>query len=118
MSDVPAKTGNRFVKGQSGNPRGRPKGSKNKTTLLREAMQTKADRMLSKEVPEVLKVVLQAAKKGDMSAAKMILDRAVPVKKADDGNDKTGNGGVTITIKNLTGPGSSETVIDGEVIED
>jgi len=28
----------RFVKGQSGNPRGRPPGSKNFTTLLREAL--------------------------------------------------------------------------------
>jgi hypothetical protein len=81
-------------------------------------MQQKVDRQLSRDVPEVLKVVVQAAKKGDMSAAKMILDRAVPVQKASDGADSGGTGGVTITIKNLTGPGSSETVIDGEVIED
>ncbi len=109
----------KFQKGKSGNPRGRPPGSKNKTTLLREAMQNKADRLLSKEVPNVLRVVVDAAKKGDMSAAKMILDRAVPVRKASDDDGGKGSGGVTITIKNLTAPdGNSETVIDGEVVED
>lgn len=102
--DVATRKGTQFQKGQSGNPRGRPKGSKNKSTLLREAMQTKADRMLSKEVPKVLAVVIAAAKSGDMSAAKMILDRAVPVKKADDGDGDSGKQLVQITIQNLTSP--------------
>ena len=107
-----------FKKGMSGNPKGRPKGSKNKSTILREAMENKTDRMLSREVPKVLKVVIDAAIAGDMSAAKMILDRAVPVIKAGDGNDSAIAGGINITIKNLTADhGKVETVVEGEVID-
>ena len=108
-----------FKKGKSGNPMGRPKGSKNKSTILRESMLNKTDRMLSKEVPAVLAVVLAAAKGGDMSAAKMILDRAVPVKKAGADDDMIPQGGITISISNLTAPGvvSEATVIEGEVLD-
>ena len=104
-----------FQKGMSGNPKGRPKGSKNKSTILREAMLTKTDRMLSREVPRVLQVVIQAALAGDMAASKMILDRAVPVRKAGDGGELTPVTGINITISNLTAPGT-ETVIEGEVV--
>lgn len=105
-----------FKKGVSGNPRGRPKGSKNKSTILREAMLEKTDRMLSKEVPAVLHVVLNAAKGGDMAAAKMILDRAVPVKKAGADDDALPQGGIHISISNLTAPEHNveATVIEGE----
>lgn len=118
--DVTPRKSTQFQKGQSGNPRGRPKGSKNKSTLLREAMQQKADRMLSREVPEVLKTVIRAAKQGDMSAAKMILDRAVPVKKADDGNDDAGKQLVQITIQNLTSPHDEKPgiTINGETLNE
>ena len=115
MSSKPVAT--KFQKGMSGNPKGRPKGSKNKSTILREAMETKTDRMLSREVPKVLKVVIAAAIKGDMSAAKMILDRAVPVIKAGDGGDGLPVGGIHVSITNLTAPGAkTETVIEGEVV--
>ena len=105
-----------FQKGKSGNPLGRPKGSKNKSTILREAMLTKTDRMLSREVPKVLDVVIKAAVAGDMAAAKMILDRAVPVRKAGDGAESAPLTGINITIKNLTA-GNHETVIEGEVLD-
>jgi len=107
-----------FAKGKSGNPLGRPKGSKNKSTLLREAMQQKADRLLSRKVPKVLEVVIAAAIAGDMSAAKMILDRAVPVKRADDGTADEGKAIVQITIQNLTAPEQPTGVtINGETTE-
>lgn len=108
-------TTTKFQKGKSGNPMGRPKGSKNKSTILREAMESKTDRMLSKEVPKVLRVVIEAALKGDMSAAKMILDRAVPVKKAGGEGDMIPTGGIHVSITNLTAPGT-EVVVEGEVI--
>jgi len=120
--EITKRKGTQFQKGKSGNPLGRPKGSKNKTTLLREAMQEKADRQLSRNVPKVLEVVIKAALAGDMSAAKMILDRAVPVKKADDGDGDTGKQLVNITITNLTSPYGSDAppgvTINGEAIHE
>jgi hypothetical protein len=114
---VPNQITTQFKKGLSGNPGGRPKGSKNKSTILREAMESKTDRMLSREVPKVLKVVIAAAIDGDMTAAKMILDRAVPVIKAGDGVDPGLQGGINITITNLTADSTkTETVIEGEVV--
>lgn len=106
----------RFPAGVSGNPGGRPKGSKNKSTLLREAMEQKVDCKLSREIPQVLDVVIRAAKSGDMSAAKMLLDRAVPVQKATDGADKGPTSGITIRIENLTAPQRDEKVIEGTTV--
>lgn len=70
----------RFRKGQSGNPRGRAKGTRNlKTDLLEEL----AERILVKEGGEALKISKQRAMvkslaaqalKGDMRAATLVLN--------------------------------------------
>lgn len=115
MSQNLTKTTGKFIKGQSGNPGGRPKGAKNKTTLLREAMQDKTDRMLSRAAGDVLQVVIRAAKKGDMAAAKMLLDRIIPVQKASDGTGSQPVKGITIEIRNLTAA-PTEKVIEGTAV--
>jgi hypothetical protein len=63
-----------FKPGQSGNPRGRPKGARNKLTIL-------AEKLLADEAEEVARSVLDAAKGGDMTAARLVLERIVPVRK-------------------------------------
>lgn len=99
---------------------GRQKGSKNKATILREAMQTKVSKRLSKKTPKVLEVVLNAALDGDLAAAKMILDRTVPIRKAQD-EDRAQQPTVSVTIKNLTRSNAHELSVkpvEGEVIRD
>lgn len=59
-----------FKPGFSGNPAGRPRGSKNSSTRLREK--------LSRELPSILKRLTAQALDGDVAAAKLILDRALP----------------------------------------
>ena len=81
--------------------KGRRKGSKNKATILRETMTNKTNITLSKKTPKVLKVVLEAAIKGDLQAAKMILDRTIPIRKATEGDEEKNNV-VQVVINNLT----------------
>lgn len=60
-----------WKKGQSGNPRGRPKGSRNKATLLAIAA-------MEGELTDVVKVVINAAKGGDIAAARLVVDKLIP----------------------------------------
>jgi hypothetical protein len=55
--------------GQSGNPKGRPKG----TGFAGQAREALAGRL-----PEILEAVVNAALNGDMQAARIILERTVP----------------------------------------
>ena len=68
------KQGNRFSKGSSGNPNGRPKGARNKSAIL-------AQLFLERDLEEICNRVVEDAKAGNMQAAKMILDRILPPKK-------------------------------------
>ena len=60
-----------WKKGQSGNPRGRPKGSRNKATLLAIAA-------MEGELSDVVRVVIDAAKSGDLGAARLVVDKLIP----------------------------------------
>jgi hypothetical protein len=64
-----------FTKGASGNPAGRPKGIKDKRHRFNEAIESM--------IPEVLESVFQKAVAGDMTAAKMLLDRSLPTKRPE-----------------------------------
>lgn len=74
----PAKTGEkqdtRFKPGKSGNPKGRPLGSRNEATLTLE-------KVLVDDCGDVVRKVIAKAKEGDMTAARLVLERAVPVRK-------------------------------------
>lgn len=65
-----AKSG-KFAKGQSGNPSGRPKGSRNKTTLAVEAL-------LDGEAAKLTKKAIERALAGDVTAMRLCLDRISP----------------------------------------
>ena len=103
-------------------PPGRPKGAKNKTTLFKEAMQEGFENLLEREGKAVFMAVVDKAKDGDMSAAKMILDRVVPVTKAVDVNAGVqGKQGITINIEKLVadvGQMDGELIEDGEIVDD
>jgi hypothetical protein len=58
------------VQGQSGNPAGRPAGSRNRATLL-------AEQLLDGEAAAVTKKVLEMALSGDVVAVRLCLDRII-----------------------------------------
>lgn len=66
--------GHRFKKGESGNPAGRPKGSKNRATLLALAA-------MEGELEHIVRAIIDAAKAGDMAAARLIVDKLIPQAK-------------------------------------
>ena len=65
----------RFQKGRSGNPAGKPKGARHKTTIL-------AERLMHDDAEKIVNAVIAAACNGDMTAAKIILDRIAPVRRS------------------------------------
>jgi Family of unknown function (DUF5681) len=64
----------KFRKGQSGNPKGKTKGTKNKTTLIAEAL-------LKDEVENICRCLIQEALTGNIQAIKMVLDRVFPFRR-------------------------------------
>lgn len=66
--------GKPFDKGQSGNPNGRPKGSRNATTIALEAL-------LDGEAEALTRKAIEMALAGDMQALRLCIDRILPVRK-------------------------------------
>ena len=65
----------KFSPGQSGNPNGRPRGT-GLVAKLREAIQD--------DIPSVIQSIVSAAKSGDMSAARILMDRVIPTLRPVD----------------------------------
>lgn len=79
-------------------PKGRVKGSKNKLTLLREAVLTKTEYKILDELPKIIAVVCKKAEEGDLTAAKLIMERMIPVRKMSDYEDTGSKGPPVINI--------------------
>lgn len=63
-----------WIPGQSGNPAGRPKGTRNKKNVVAEEF--------AKDGSKVARVVMDAALAGDMQAANLVLQRLSPPLRA------------------------------------
>ena len=69
-----AKTKTSFKKGQSGNPKGKRPGTRNKATLAAQAL-------LDGEAEALTRKAIELAKEGDMQALRLCLDRLLPPRK-------------------------------------
>lgn len=67
-----------WTKGESGNPRGRPRKSQKTMAQLRS--------QISEHLPDVIEVLAGAAKEGDVQAARILVERCVPSMRAIDQN--------------------------------
>ncbi|WP_175783100.1 DUF5681 domain-containing protein [Burkholderia anthina] len=75
-----------FRKGQSGNPAGKPKGTRDKRTALRELLQPHA--------ADLVKKAVELALAGDTTALRICIDRCIPAIKTKD---------QPISLKSLSG---------------
>ena len=64
----------KFSKGQSGNPRGNPKGCRNITTIL-------FDDLLKANAKELIEKAIEMAKGGDGPAMRLCIERLAPARK-------------------------------------
>ncbi len=67
-----------WKQGESGNPRGRPRKSQKSMAQLRS--------QISEHLPDVIEVLANAAKQGDVQAARILVERCVPSMRALDQN--------------------------------
>jgi hypothetical protein len=72
--EAPKPRGRPFEPGQSGNPNGRPKGSRNKAAVL-------AEELLDGEAEALLRKLIEKALAGDSGALRLCLDRMVPQRR-------------------------------------
>jgi hypothetical protein len=89
----------RFVKGVSGNPDGRPKGSKNRITLLKMATEEAWRDRNSDKLDMLLDMIVSDAMDGDKSARKMIFDALIS--KANMSEDKAAGDQQKITVHRM-----------------
>ena len=66
--------GTRFQKGQSGNPSGKPPGTRARVTVL-------AEKLVEDQHDDIMKAVIERAKGGDPTAMRLCIERLIPVRK-------------------------------------
>lgn len=116
----PRKPGHGFQKGQVANPKGRTKGTKNRTTIFKEAVIAGAEDVLLKNIETVCQVAVDKAMEGDTTCIKLVLDRVLPAKKMVDVNHGTGKDhNINIVIQSLenTLQAKEAEVVDAEYTE-
>ena len=120
--DVKDETHPSRIGGSKGISAGRPKGAKNKSTLLRLALTEDFDKQLEKDFKAIIRVVAEQAKDGCRQSQKLLIDRVIPSVHAesDKGKDNKFSGVVHVHIGSLEDSQSvqvSEEPLDGEFEE-
>lgn len=100
-----------FKPGQSGNPGGRPKGSRNKMTILREDAERDLLEGIRLDMSEVVQTAIRKAKEGDNQMITLLVNKFISNRVQEDDAKAEGFGGITINISTAEG---YSPVIQGE----
>ncbi len=112
-----------FIKGKSGNPLGRPKGTRNHIAELKRGLEAAVrENLSSSDVKSIVKAMVVEAKAGNVSAAKLILDKTISNASVDE-DISDGSQGIKIVVENATfgaiqSNNSQSPPIDGEIVEE
>ena len=74
VPSLPTRRGGRFLPGQSGNPKGRPPGSRNAATIA-------VEKLRAGEAQELTRKAIDMAKKGNAICMRLCLERVAPRRK-------------------------------------
>lgn len=112
LVEVNSKSSTKFMKGMSGNPAGRPKGSKNAVTLMKLAIEGELRAQLKPEMAEILTKGIALAKDGDQDMIKYFLDKWLSPAKAGAEDDAPRE-----RVQILIGRLDEQTPVKGRIIE-
>lgn len=90
-----------FVQGQSGNPAGRAKGTKNKITLARLMLEDQLRDILQQEGPKLMrKAIKMALKDGNDRVMRVLLDKMLTTPRDSDSGESADRD-IKVTVQNL-----------------
>jgi hypothetical protein len=95
-----------FPKGKSGNPAGRPKGSKNAITLLKQSLELQLREKAAPDMGAVLEKAVEMALDGHPGMIKLLLDMHV-----SKGTNEDAKGSEKVAIQINSAPGAPKPVI-------
>lgn len=109
--------GGQFVPGQSGNPAGRAKGTKNKITLARLMLEDELRTILEVEGPKLMrKAVKMALKDGNDRIMRVLLDKMLTTPKDSDSGESQDRD-IKVTVQNLIpAPAPQGKLIEGDSV--
>jgi len=87
----------------SGNPKGRPPGSRNRANLVKEFIEEKLTNELEDEAVQILHVAIRKAKEGDNAMIKLLLGDMFSAVRNGTAQAEDGSGNrITVKIHNMT----------------
>jgi hypothetical protein len=97
-------------------PRGRQKGSKNKATILREAINGDFERSLKRNFKDIMAQIIKQAKEGCTQSQKLLFDKVIANARTEE-ESKVKDMGIIINISDMSPKRVVQEVIERNDIE-